>query len=282
MKEKHIKILHLVYGTVLSLLIVAFALLTIGCCVLINSSSDNGAYTLRSLIVMALVLIVPFSACVNAIIGGGILHAIFPQEKKVTSNISTKNVLKNLYKRVHLRTSPKYLVKVVRSQRGFRYTLLSVVISNIVVCVIGAIIALFFSGIFKDVDAGYLPSVIPAILSVLAFAILPFISVVVYKVFAGFTYERELEAVSEIVKHNTKNNIVVSKKQMSEKTKKTLRIIKRVSIICLQVFIVLAAITFIVLGIIFDSKVDETGVFRICYNLWIKAKNICSECIGLG
>ena len=270
MTEKQIKILHTVYGVILSLMIVAVGAFYVGCCIGIN---ESGAFTVEAIKGTFLALSFPSVLCVLAIIGGAILHMIFPaQEEKIEANISDRTVLKNLYKRVDVKTSPKTYRRVVKSQRRFRHAFLGVVIFNCLINGVCALITIFGSDVIKTADAEDLSVMIPALATVLSYAVLPFFSVIIYKIFASFTYEKELEAVSAIVKHNTSHKIVVTKKVQSSGKKKAAKIIKKILTVSLQAVIFITAITFIVIGIV---RGDLNDVLTI-------AKTICKGCIGIG
>ena len=270
MTNKQIKILHTVYGVTLSFMIVAVGIFFVGCCIGIN---ESGAFTVEAIKTSFFALLFPSMLLVAAIIGGAILHMVFPaQEEKIEANISDKTVLKNLYKRIELKTSPKTYKRVVKSQRRFRHAFLGVVIFNCLLNATCALITIFGSDVIKTADAEDLSVMIPALATVLSYAVLPFFSVIIYKIFASFTYEKELEAASAIVKHNASHKIVVTKKVAKNGKKTAKKVIKKILVTALRAFVLVTAITFIVIGIV---RGDLGDVLTI-------AKTICKGCIGIG
>ena len=270
MKERQ-KILHLVYGIVLTLLIISSATLLIGTCITIYAL---GAFNVGALALSFIALFLPLSFCLIAIFIGDLLHAIFPGEKeKIEADVNSKTILKNLYRKVDLRKSPRFLVNVVKSQRRFRKAMLAVIIFNVLINLGGAVYSTFFTNLFKTPGmAENLLEIIPAILSVLAYTILPFISLIVYNVFANFTYEKELEAVTAIVKHNKEKGIIVTPKVKSRGKVLACKIIKKILVIHLQVFLVLGAITLMIIGAV-KGELNELKTL---------AETICTFCIGIG
>ena len=270
MKERH-KILHLVYGIILTLFIITTAALLIGTCITIYAFD---AFNIGGLVLSFITLFVPLAVCLIVIFIGDLLHAIFPGEKqKIEANVSDKTVLKNLYKKVELRKSPKFLVNVIKSQRGFRMAMRIVLIFNIMINLVGAIYSIFYTDLFRVPGmAENLLEIIPAILSVLIYTVLPFISLIAYNVFANFTYDKELEAVTAIVKHNKEKGIIVTPKVKSRGKVLACKIIKKILVIHLQVFFVLGAITLMVIGAV-KGELNELKTL---------AETICTFCIGIG
>ena len=273
MKEKHAKIFRLIYGIMLSLLIVATGIATIGCCIGVFKLGGDPPFNTKSLLISFLILLVPYILCIIAIIGGGILHAIIPPKEEVSADISTKTVLKNLYKKIVLSESPKYLSDIIWSQRIFRLVLICVIVFVFISNIVGALVTIYNDqSIFSTLNAENPIQVMAAVLAVLSYAVVPTLSVIIYNIFAAFTYEKEREAATEIIKYNKSRNIVIDKKGLPKGAKITFKVIKKVLLILTQILLVITAITFIVLGAI---RGDISAIIT-------NAIKICSGCIGLG
>ena len=90
MSEKQKKIVHLIYGITLSLLIVVVAICLTVACVMIAKKAPSGAFTKDAIYSAFLVVIAPFSVCVLGIIGGGVLHAVFPAKEEIRASVPSK------------------------------------------------------------------------------------------------------------------------------------------------------------------------------------------------
>ncbi len=273
MSEKQTKLVHLIYGIALSLLVFAIGVCFIVCCVDIYRSEPQGAFTPEAIKSHFIDIIIPIIVCVLAIIGGGVLHAVFPvKEEKPRASISDKTILKNLYKKVDLKSSPEIFVKVIKSQRGFRYAFLVVTIVNIIVNIVSAFIYIYTASGLDKVSPSDLTAILPILFKILAYALIPFLVMVVYDIFSKYTYEKELEAVKAIVAQNAKNGEGVSdfitlapKTCFFKKHKKKL-------ILALQIIVLIVAVTFLIVGIATGDIKDILAI----------ANNICTGCIGLG
>ena len=273
MSEKQTKIVHLVYGIVLSLVIFAIGVCFIVSCVDIYKSAPVGAFTPESIKTHLISLLIPCIVCVLAIIGGGVLHAVFPEkEEKPRANISDKTILRNLYKKIDLKDSPALFVRVIKSQRTFRHIFFVVAVVNVVINIAGALIYIFTASKLGEADPSSLFSILPIVFKVLAYGIIPFLVAIVYDIFAKFTYEKELEAVRAIIAHNAKNGNPVSefidlgaKPCFFKRHKKKL-------LLAFQIVILTVALAFLIVGFI-------TGDIN---DILTYANNICTGCIGLG
>lgn len=270
MQEKKTKILHLIYGIVLSVLIFAVGICFIVSCVDINNA---GKFTTDAIKSHFLWILAPVLLCIASIIGGIVLHAVFPSdEEKITASISNKDLLKNLYKRINLDEAPADLKAVIKSQSGFRRAFFIIMIVNGVINFVSALIFIFTKSNLSEVDAGKLNEILPVIAKIMAYAVIPFFVAVVYDIFANFTYEKELEAVRAIMEKQAKK---IKKGEISLPEEKKPCFIKKHSkkfILALQITLGTLAAIFIIVGM-------ATGDIK---NVLTYANNICTGCIGLG
>ena len=281
MQEKKTKILHLVYGIVLSVLIFAVGMCFIFSCIDIHNA---GKFTVDTIRIHFLWILAPTLLCIALIIGGAVLHAVFPPyEEKIGVSMTDKDILKNLYKRIDMEKAPEEYKRVIKSQRGFRLTFLIVTIVNAVINAVSALIYIFTRSNLAEVDAGKLNEIFPVIFKILAYAVIPFFVAIVYDIFSKFTYEKELEAVKAIYAFYAKNGKPISldgEEEVEEKEefkgdgvfgydlKNNFVKIVKYSVLCFSIL-------FIVLGII-NGLLDGTLGYVLT-----NAIKICFGCVGL-
>lgn len=270
MQEKKTKILHLIYGIVLSVLIFAVGICFIVSCVDINNA---GKFTVDAIKAHFLWILAPMLLCIASIIGGAVLHAVFPpSEEKIKASVSDKDLLKNLYKKIDLEAAPPELRQVIKSQSGFRRAFFIIMIVNAVINVFSALVFIFTRSNLGEVDAGKLNEILPVIGKILAYAIIPFFVAIVYDIFASYTYEKELEAVRIIMEQQSKKR---KKGELNLPPEKKVCFFKKHSkkfILAIQIAVGVIAAVLLLVGII-------TGDLK---DVLTYANNICTGCIGLG
>ena len=270
MQEKNTKILHLVYGIVLSVLLFAVGICFIFSCIDIHNA---GKFTTDAIRVHFLWILAPTLFCILAIIGGAVLHAIFPPyEEKIGVSMTDKDILKNLYKRIDMEKAPEEYKRVIKSQRGFRLTFFIITIVNAVINFFSALIFIFTRSNLAEVNAGKLEEILPVIFKILAYAAIPFFVAVVYDIFSKFTYEKELEAVRIILEQQTKKKKHSELKLPEEKKICFFRKHSKKFILALQITVGVIAAILLIIGFV-------TGDIK---DVLTYANNICTGCIGLG
>ena len=110
----------------------------------------------------------------------------------------------------------------------------------------------------------------PIFATALSYAIIPIFVIVIYHLFSRFTYARELEAVRAISEYNAKNSNPVS---IIEKKPCFFKKHKKTFVNILRCFILVLAITLIVVSIVFFDDFKEIAS--------LAGDNVCSGCIGL-
>ena len=270
MQEKKTKILHLVYGIVLSVLIFAVGMCFIFSCIDIHNA---GKFTVDTIRIHFLWILAPTLLCIALIIGGAVLHAIFPPyEEKIGVSMTDKDILKNLYKRIDMEKAPEEYKRVIKSQRGFRLTFLIVTIVNAVINAVSALIYIFTRSNLAEVDAGKLNEIFPVVFKILAYAVIPFFVAIVYDIFSKFTYEKELEAVRIIMEMQAKKK---KKGELNLPEEKKICFFRKHSkkfILALQITVGVIAAILLIIGF-------ATGDIK---DVLTYANNICTGCIGLG
>ena len=269
MTEKRIKLVHLLYGIMLSLLLVALGVCFIMSCLDIYKSAENAPFTPEAISSHFKALIIPSALCVLAIIGGACINIFLPTEEgKLRANIQDKHIIKNLEKRINYKEAPKELVAVVKSQRSFRIAFLVITYLNAIFNGAYMLVYIFTSGIIDAVPDDF-GSFFPLVATALSYAIIPIFVIVVYLIFASFTYSKELEAVRAIVEYNAKKgnpvSIIEEKPCFFKKHKKAL-------LITLRCVILVAAISLIIVSIFFDDLKEVAS---------LAGDSVCAGCIGL-
>lgn len=272
MTEKRLKLGHLLYGIMLSLILVALGVCFILSCLDIYRSAESAPFTPEAIKSHFLVLLIPTVVCILTIVGGVCLNIFLPKEEpKLRANITDKDIIKNLSKRINYKEAPKELVAVVKSQRGFRCAFLIITFLNAIIN--GAYMILYvLSMCLKEAkpNPDLFAEFFPIFATALSYAIIPIFVIVIYHIFAKFTYARELEAVRAISEYNAKKGVPVSNFEEStcffKKHKKAFKNI-------LRGFILTLSIALIVVSIIFFDDFKEIAS--------LAGDNVCAGCIGL-
>ncbi len=275
MSEKQKKIVHLIYGITLSLLIVVVAICLTVACVMIAKKAPSGAFTKDAIYSAFLVVIAPFSVCVLGIIGGGVLHAVFPAKEEIRASVPSKYILKKLYRKVNLNEAPPELSKFVKSQRRFRLAFFIIMILNFVANLAACIIYLCTSSVFKGICAGEISdiyTILPECARIMSYSIVPFVVMAVYEIFSKFTYDKELEAVRAIIAERTKRGHPVSEMPLKEEKVCPLKKHRNKFIWAIRIIVTVIAVGLIITGICLGD-LDK---------ILIIANNICLGCIGIG
>ena len=274
MSEKQTKIVHLVYGILLSLLILLVGICFIASCVDIYLSGD-APFTKEAISSHFILILAPVLVCIFAIIGGGVLHAIYPAKKEeIRAKVSNKTIIKNLSKKVDWQIAPVKLVKFIKSQRRFRLAFLIIAGINTAINVISALVYVYTSDLSKLEKPAEAPLtiVLPVVFSVLAYLAIPFFLFIIYKIFSSYTYEKELEALKLIIAENAKNGTPVSEFIDLGSKQCFFKKHKKKFILALQISILTVVFAFLLIGFI-------TGDIN---DILTYANNICTGCIGLG
>ena len=271
MTEKRIKLGHLLYSIMLSFLLVAIGVCFILSCLDIYKSAENAPFTPDAIKSHFFVLLIPSIVCILTIIGGVCLNIFIPrEEQKLRVNITDKDMIKNLSKRINYKEAPKELVAVVKSQRGFRCAFLIITILNAIINGAYMILYVLSTCLNHKPNPDHFAEFFPIFATALSYAIIPIFVIVIYHLFSRFTYARELEAVRAISEYNAKNSNPVS---IIEKKPCFFKKHKKAFVNILRCFILVLAITLIVVSIVFFDDFKEIAS--------LAGDNVCSGCIGL-
>ncbi|MBQ7378040.1 MAG: hypothetical protein IJW71_06980 [Clostridia bacterium] len=121
MTQEKIKRIHLIYGIVLSVLLVAVAISLIVACFLIYNHGDS-PFTRERIAEYWQYVCIPVYVCIAAIIGAFVLRIALPikEEKTVKGEIDPKLTLARLYRRFDASACRPALLETIRKQRLFR------------------------------------------------------------------------------------------------------------------------------------------------------------------
>lgn len=283
MTEKSIKRVHLIYGIVLSVLLVTLAVLfAVMCISIFKTTGEIGAFT-RERVAEHFSKIAAFVyITIAAIIFGGILNTVAPVEKKRLKGASNDSIiLRRLYgKLTHL--SPEGGDKIER-QRIIRFAMIIASLVFTLVAIIGSFIYLCVA--FDTPGENINAEVVSGWLSILWFFVGPFVYLVVTAYICKRSIKKELEIVKDEFK-STKattdeceiDNCIGTFTKLTNDIDKTIEQAKAPKnwhkgfSIGIKITVACLIIVFVIVGAINGGIADVAE----------KANRICSECIGLG
>lgn len=283
MSEKGIKRFHLVYGTVLSALLVTVAILfTVMCIDIYSDTGAMGAFTRENVSEHFSRISVFVYITIAAIIGGAVLNIVLPTEKqRLKGYVKDGIVLDRLSRKLHGISAEAG--EKIEKQRIVRFVMIIISIVLVVAASIAAFIFVFTSfdanntDINSEVKLGWL--------SVTWYFIVP----VAYLITTAYVCKRSIKKELEIIKDELKNqkntkDACESNENIGTFTKLTndlSKTVKRIGSpkkwhkyfsIGIKCTVACLVVAFIIIGIV-NGGMDDVA---------IKANKICSECIGLG
>lgn len=275
------RMIHLAYGIVMSLVLLALAICFIVCTINIYNSGLHPFTPER--ISQYFGYIAPLVFITIALILGGIaLNLALPLEKKkLKAQMTKKQRLNALYSRFDVASFENEAKEQIKRQHYIRITLYTINICLLVVNTILALVYLLNSDNFFALDENNVSIVsqnaIKGFLVMIRYLIVPFLFTIATVVINNVSLNKELEIAKSQVKtaktlnpvaENTQENTQKTGFKLSafiEKNEKTITLVLRVAVVTLIV-------AFLIIGI------TNNGI-----NLLIdKATAICKECIGMG
>lgn len=253
--EKIKKQVHLIYSIFLSIVIIITAICIMYSCI---NLYQTDSYSREAVGECFSKIAIPVYLCLITVIGGFILNAALPLEKKKKSGpIQLSMQLERLHAKVDLTNCDAQLSAAIcqeQLKRKIHYIICFVLLA------VGAIVFLPYAlngNHFHQSDIN--SSMIKAVLLMVACLILPFIYAVFASYYAKASMNRELTLVKQIktFREPQKDNHVDKKIQKQ---------------IIVKFVVVALALTFLLYGLFTGGVAD----------VLTKAINICTECIGLG
>ncbi|MBQ8415922.1 MAG: hypothetical protein IJX13_03335 [Clostridia bacterium] len=140
MSQKTIERIRLLWGIVLSVLIVAVGICFIVSCITIYERGGR-PFSRESVEEQFGIIAVPVYICVGAVIVGGIFSCAFPQTTRVTAKNNEKKQLERLYRRIDIASAQPEVLAHIKKERFLRFFLGA---ANAVLCVACAIPPLIY------------------------------------------------------------------------------------------------------------------------------------------
>lgn len=261
MSQEKLRKLHLIYGIMLSTLIIVTGICFIVSCVDIYRSG-NRPFTYESINEHFMAIIVPVILCIVGIVGGMII-SFFPLEKpKIKGIIDTGITLKKMSAKIDISKCDEETQKQITKERKLRLFSNIFCIDAIIVSLIVSLIYTLNKNNFPAADIN--GEMINAMLFVIPCTIVSLASIFATILIGNASYVRELNLVKASFKIAKKDDISSQQIADSDQHEKMLFGVR------LTIFVL--AVAFIVIGIFNGGMADVLQ----------KAINICTECIGLG
>lgn len=259
MSQKNREKLHLIYGIVLSAIIVLLGVCLIVSCVSIYRSGDR-PFTPESISAQFKKILIPSILCDLGVVGGIVISLAFPLgDKRERPSADQKDTVRKLRKRLASYESGSYEAEKIAGKRSI------VGLFCALMCVFSAVPVLIhllnFSNFTSDING----SVVSLALTALPCSALAFAIGVIYSFYSKYSYEREISELKKELTEAVKSGAEAKPTEEAVKNNKTATVVFRVVIFTV-------AVAFIVLGIMNGGMSDVLE----------KAIKICTECIGLG
>ncbi|MBQ4584584.1 MAG: hypothetical protein IJA82_00070 [Clostridia bacterium] len=272
------RLFHLIYGIVLSLLLVACGICFMVACVDIYKSGPN-PFNPESISTHFKSICVPVYITLGLLILSIPLNLFIPNEKaRKKPQISKKQTLLGLYSRFDYTRANEEALHKLNKFRFSRWTLYTI---NVVLLVCGTILSLVyalnienFQAISEEGVSLINSSIIAGSLVVLRYFLIPLIFSIALIFVDKALVSRELDILKASIKEDKAilPKDAPSNKTVAEKASDFFVKHKKAILITLRVVIILGAIALVVTGIL------NGGMYTVLQ----KANKLCQECIGLG
>ena len=251
MKKDTLRRLHLIYGAVLGIVMVAAGVCLIVQCLDIYRS---GSYTRQAVAEHFAPIAVPIYLCLALVIGGFILKFALPNQAGKSRTVQRAMVLANLHARRDLgQATPEVVAEVSREQRlRRRNTTIAWAL-----LVVGSVVFLSYGCNPGNFGTDITASMITAMWVLLPCLAVPFLWAVYAAGQAAKSMDREI-ALMKQAPAGTPSPTGPDKEA---------RLVRTLQVVCLGVGLVI-----LVAGFVSGGTAD----------VLTKAINICTECIGLG
>lgn len=261
MTNEKLRKLHLIYGIVLSVIIIVTGICFIVSCIDIYKSGMR-PFTYESISTHFMAIIVPVVLCIVGIVGGMIVSC-FPLEKpKIKGFIDTGITLKKMSAKIDISKCDNEAQGKITRERKIRKYSNYLCIDAIVVSLVISLIYVLNKSNFPAIDIN--AEMVNAMLFVIPCAIVSIASIYANVMICSASIVRELDVVKASFKTAKKDEISSQQPAVSSQHEKILLGVR------LTIFVL--AVAFIVIGIFNGGMADVLQ----------KAINICTECIGLG
>jgi len=261
MSDKLKKRIHLIYGIVLSALLVLTGILLMASCVSVYKLGSR-PFTPENISAAFAKIAIPVWGTVGAVIVGGILRMLLHVEDSSPKAIrNQKIILSRLQEKLNIPSCRQETVNSIKKEQRFRAVLRTVAV---ILCVISALPAVLYVFNVHNYNDDLNASVIAACAWILpcSFIILGICMALAY--LENASYNRQIVSVKKALAESpSKTNGTGTDK----KHRPHFKIITGI-----RVAVAVIAFVFIIVGIFNGGMAD----------VLTKAVNICTECIGLG
>lgn len=268
MSQEKLRKIHLIYGIVLSVIIVVTGLCFIVSCVDIYRSGLR-PFTYESINSHFMAIIVPVILCIVGIVGGMVVSC-FPLEKvKIKGIIDTGAILNKMSRKIDISKCDLDTQSKINKERKLRLYTNIFCIDAIVVSLVISLIYMLNKNNFpaEDINA----EMVNAMLFVIPCAVVGLASIFATVLIGSASYVRELNLVKQALKVSRQQSAVSG--QQATKANTALDASSNEKILLgARLSILVIAVVFIIVGIFNGGMADVLQ----------KAINICTECIGLG
>ena len=270
MSQEKLRKIHLIYGIVLSVIIVVTGLCFIVSCVDIYRSGLR-PFTYESINSHFMAIIVPVILCIVGIIGGMVVSC-FPLEKpKIKGIIDTGAILNKMSEKIDISKCDLDTQSKIKKERKLRRYTSIFCIDAILVSLVISLIYMLNKNNFPadDINA----EMVNAMLFVIPCAIVGLAAIFATMLICTSSYARELSLVKASLKTAKKDDVSGQMSAVSgqQATKEPNSQNEKI-LLGARLTLAVIAVVFIVVGIFNGGMADVLQ----------KAINICTECIGLG
>ena len=263
MSNEKLRKVHLIYGIVLSVIIIVTGICFIVSCIDIYKSGMR-PFTYESISTHFMAIIVPVVLCIVGIVGGMVVSC-FPLEKpKIKGFIDTGITLKKMSAKIDIsKCDNEAQGKITRERKIRRYSNY-LCIDAIVVSLVISLIYVLNKSNFPAIDIN--AEMVNAMLFVIPCAIVSIASIYANVMICTASTVRELEVVKQALRSG-QQSAVSGQQATKEPNSQNEKILFGA-----RLTLAVIAVAFIVIGIFNGGMADVLQ----------KAINICTECIGLG
>lgn len=257
MAQEKIKRLHLIYGCILSVLLIAVAIALIVSCLHIYNSGDR-PYSPASISAHFQSISLLVYAAIAAVIGGIALHLIFPLSAERPKGIKDERAI---LRRHQEKAGPLTCTYAQRAERKQKERFLA----RWICCILFVLLMILPSLYFMDTDHFTVADLNQDVVRALVYSLVPAILGLTLSYFCKRFCQRSIQQEIDIWKEAIKNGCVSPSQKTSAPAPD-----KRIFYV--RTLIGIVALVFIVIGILNGGAMD----------VLLKAIAICTECIGLG
>lgn len=263
MTQEKLRKLHLIYGIVLSCLVVVTGICFIVSCVLIYKSGMR-PFTRESISLHFGNIVIPVILCIVGVIGGMVL-SFFPHEKpKLKGIIDTGVVLNRLKAKIDIEKCDMDTRAKIIKERKLRFYANIFCIDALVVCLVISLIYGLNKNNFPAVDIN--AEMVDAMLFIIPCIVVALGAIYALVLVCNASIARELTLVKEGMK-NSQQQLATSSQQATNNAQENEKFL-----LGARLTLLVLVVTFIIIGIFNGGMADVLQ----------KAINICTECIGLG